>query len=838
MDRLLDTSARLVTARPWFTLAGIALLPAFFGFGMSRLAGQADDSAFLPEDSDVVVANETLADEFPDSAGLANVTLIFRGDVLTPAGLDQVDRAVTAAATEPSVAERLALTNAVSSPSAILSEVLGTDDLASVSQEAIDGAVQRVRTDPGLEEVRAGFESLVREDGAGQMVARATLKLRALGEPEALEAAELAARDAAEAVVGPLAVTALSAATSNEETDDAMASSMTILMFVALVVIAILLYAFMRSVTDLVLAVLGLGLAIVWALGAQGWLGPDALGLIGPPNRITTMVPIILIGLCVDYAIQTIGHYREEREHGQPIRVSARLGLRRVLLPLGLAAGTTVVSFFTNLASPIPANADFGVAAGVGVGAGLLVMLMLVPAATVLIDERRERKGSLKPPRPLAGAIPGAGKAIEATGEAVARRPFFFLAAIVVVTVVLGAAARNLDTEFSSRDFLPSDGDTIEDLDTLDAAFGGQTEVVNVLVEAELTETRTLLNIVDFSEALEDPLRRPDGVATGIRSSLGLLFTDWTTDDGTPGDNFDAELVSLAEAADAGIRTDPVQVEAILDRLAELDPLGFDQVAVVNQNGIDAIVIQFEALTGQQDRTEEMVRDLDGLWFGDRDQLTATSGEITGLEVTSAMIDSQTESIVITMAAALIVLGIFFGLTEGRPSLAVIAVGPIVLVLVWVLGTMALLGIPYNVVTALITALSIGIGVDYTIHVIHRFTEEHKLRTDIVETTRITLSTTGSALLGSALTTTLGFAVLMFSPLAPFQQFGLVTAITITYALLASIVVVPPAMVVWAAYQDWRRKPAAGSCWARRKPPWRVLETASTASTGRSSVLL
>ena len=45
---------------------------------------------------------------------------------------------------------------------------------------------------------------------------------------------------------------------------------------------------------------------------------------------------------------------------------------------------------------------------------------------------------------------------------------------------------------------------------------------------------------------------------------------------------------------------------------------------------------------------------------------------------------------------------------------------------------------------------------------------------------------------------------LMFSSPTPFQQFGIVTAITIAYALIAAVVVVPPAMILWAAYQDYR----------------------------------
>lgn len=216
-----------------------------------------------------------------------------------------------------------------------------------------------------------------------------------------------------------------------------------------------------------------------------------------------------------------------------------------------------------------------------------------------------------------------------------------------------------------------------------------------------------------------------------------------------------------------------------------------------------------------------MVEDIEGLWYGDRDQITATSGDIVSLEVTDAMTDSQTGAIVITVVAALIVLMLFFWATEFKPMLAVIAVFPIVLVLLWVLGTMTLLGIPYNVVTALITALSIGIGVDYTIHVIHRFTEELAHHDSVETATTATLQTTGSALLGSALTTALGFGVLLFSPLTPFQQFGLVTGITILFALIVAVAVVPPLMVVWAAYHAWRRRatPDAGLGAGRRERP-------------------
>ena len=145
--------------------------------------------------------------------------------------------------------------------------------------------------------------------------------------------------------------------------------------------------------------------------------------------------------------------------------------------------------------------------------------------------------------------------------------------------------------------------------------------------------------------------------------------------------------------------------------------------------------------------------------------------------------------------------------------LGVIAVGPIVLVLIWVLGTMALLGIPYTAITSIITALSIGIGVDYTIHVIHRHREEFSRLRNPEQAAIRTLATTGSALLGSALTTALGFGVLVFSPVEGFQQFGITAAITIAYSLLVAILVVPPAMTVWGAYENMRLRSTVQRMW-------------------------
>ena len=123
---------------------------------------------------------------------------------------------------------------------------------------------------------------------------------------------------------------------------------------------------------------------------------------------------------------------------------------------------------------------------------------------------------------------------------------------MVAVTVGFGYAASGITTDFTIRDVLPRDGDLIENLNSLDAAVGGSTEVVSVLVRAEVTETRTLHNLFYMTEAFEDDLSRPPAADGAMEASLPLLVLDWTTDDGTPGDRYDPELDRLSRRRQRG----------------------------------------------------------------------------------------------------------------------------------------------------------------------------------------------------------------------------------------------------------------------------------------------
>ena len=795
MDKILSGFSWLVTVRPWLTLLALLVVTVVLGIGTSLRAPPQETAEALPKGSSITKALTAIEESFGESGEVRVVTLLFRGDALTPDGLSQMSGLLGQIAGDPQVADMLSPVDPIFGPSMLVQAILQVPNFDSVSQAQIDGVL-------GAPQISALLDATTGVDEDGTKVAIASIQLQNTDD-DTVKDIERRINDLSIASEGPLAVSSVSFAVIEDEYIEGTETGVAPLIGLALLLIALLILLFMRTIWDLVLTLVGLFVSIIWITGAEGWLGPNGLGIIGAPNPLSSMVPIIIIGLTVDYAIQAVSHYREQRVAGEPVEVAVRVGLRNVTLPLVLAAVTTIVSLLAGLFSPIDMVGDFGIIGGIGVGLALVVMLTLLPAGRTILDRRREASGKLKPPRPISAALPGVERLATWLGSSVTRRPAPYIIVVVAITVGLGYAATGLDSEYSIRDLLPRGGTVLTDLNTLDTAVGGSTEMASVIVQAEATQTRTLLNVREFEHAFDNPSRRPSAAAGPVLASYELLIRDWTTDSGEPGDKYDAEIARRFQEASAGIEIDQAEMQGILDAIEAKDP-ALSRILVNNPDGIDALLLQFPAYTGNPAATKHLQDEIEARWFGEDDTITVTSEAVISFAVTDAIRDTQTESIGATVAVAIGVLGIFFWVTVRQPALALIAVGPTVLVMISVLGTMALLGIPYTLVTSIITALSIGIGVDYTIHVIHRYREEYAHVRDPQTAAVRTLATTGSALLGSALTTALGLGVLIASPMLALQQFGITAAITIAYSLIVSILVVPPAMTVWGAYQNMR----------------------------------
>ncbi|UCC94005.1 MAG: MMPL family transporter, partial [Thermoplasmata archaeon] len=164
-----------------------------------------------------------------------------------------------------------------------------------------------------------------------------------------------------------------------------------------------------------------------------------------------------------------------------------------------------------------------------------------------------------------------------------------------------------------------------------------------------------------------------------------------------------------------------------------------------------------------------------------------TYNPFTREEQFSALTDSMAKSVFISIALCLLVMVLLFRSLK----MGIVSIVPMVLVVAWLYGVMELTGHYLNSVTVTIAAISIGVGVDYAIHVTHRFREEYEKHKEYEKAMSMTLASTGNALAFSAGSTFVGFLIIGLSPMTMFSKFGYLTAMMIGMAFIAAVVVLP-----------------------------------------------
>ena len=143
-----------------------------------------------------------------------------------------------------------------------------------------------------------------------------------------------------------------------------------------------------------------------------------------------------------------------------------------------------------------------------------------------------------------------------------------------------------------------------------------------------------------------------------------------------------------------------------------------------------------------------------------------------------------------TLIALMVSAFVLIALTR-RLWPAVVVILPVGVAATWVTGAMAIIGIDWNVLTIMVTALAIGLGIDYGIHIWKRFDMLSTSGDSAEEVVRKVLNTTGSALIWSAATTVLGFAALLFSPMPVVREFGIIVGLAALSALVACLTLLP-----------------------------------------------
>ena len=160
------------------------------------------------------------------------------------------------------------------------------------------------------------------------------------------------------------------------------------------------------------------------------------------------------------------------------------------------------------------------------------------------------------------------------------------------------------------------------------------------------------------------------------------------------------------------------------------------------------------------------------------------------------LLQSLFKSQILTLGAVMLGISIMFFVLFRNLTLAVIGVVPNFIAAFFILGIIGMLGIPLDMMTITIAAITIGIAVDNSIHYIYRFKEEFKKLKNYNKTVDKCHNTVGIAILNTSITIVFGFSILVLSNFIPTIYFGVFTGIAMLLALISVLTLLPKLLLV------------------------------------------
>lgn len=611
-------------------------------------------------------------------------------------------------------------------------------------------------------------------------------------------------------------------------------------------VIIVLLYASLRRWSDVAIVSMALGGALLWMQGMIGhasslfgWLGYDIISR----SQFSNLLPILVLALGIDDSLHALHRYKEERNLGKDATEAGKITVNRVGRAIMLTSLTTMAAFAANLFSDVAALRSFGVEAALGVLAAFLLTGIWAPLVRVSFDEWMEGKGKNTTPEVSRKFIKKEMLQKIAVTSGTGKRPIIIASICLILTLPAAWGMMQLEGDFAVDDFLDDESDFALGVGVVTERFSDEGEPAMLLIEGDVADPGVFKAIDEFrqnanlkTEGVEDKMTRtPDGsvdilaidefVIAASASLIGNPEPFWNRGYNESGcdtsgvlnapdlDDRDCIIFLYGVLSLDGIPGTEVPsslVDLYIAPSEEIDPERVWLSVDGNEIFYDKMIIRFGITSPENFPTmgpglEEIKRDLDpmfnlssGTWEEEgsvEDDKPLTWVMLTGKPITRFVASDRMQS---EMQSSLFLGSLFvlITLSIGFRSVkqALISLTPILLVVIWLYGLIYALGYSLNIVTVTIATISLGVGIDYCIHVTERYREEREKGRDHRQSLNGVGGACALALVGSAISDIAGFSIIATSSMGLFNTFGLFSAMMILLSLIASMVLTTAAL--------------------------------------------
>ena len=502
----------------------------------------------------------------------------------------------------------------------------------------------------------------------------------------------------------------------------------------------------------------------------------------------------ILLIITISLIIHLIVRYQDlnQSKPGQDQKQLVRQTVGFMVMPCFYTSITTIVAFCSLLVSGIRPVIDFGWTMTIGISLAFVLNFTFFPAALVLLSPEISRSGKDKT-RVFTLAI----------AAFIKRHQKIILCGSFLLAVVSMIGISKLEVENRFIDHFKSNTEIYKGMQVIDRKLGGTTPLnivmnpdqkyFDYIKEVEQNKEEDFddpfadegdsvemnfwfnSNMLDRVEKIHDYLESlPEVGKVQSISTLVKVFTQ--LDKGRKPDDYDLALIRK------------LMPENVKDSL--VNPYLSEDA---NQIHINMRLIESNPNLRRSDLIEKIRKHLvEELKFAPE------TIQFTGMVVLyNNMLQSLYRSQILTIGVVVFAIMVMFMILFRSFSLALIGIIPNLLAAGTVLSLMGWLGIPLDMMTITIAAITVGIAVDNTIHYIHRFQKEFKVDQNYLETMDRCHGSIGKAMYYTSVTITLGFSILALSEFMPTIYFGLLTGAAMVIALLGALALLPLLIVLF-----------------------------------------
>lgn len=544
-------------------------------------------------------------------------------------------------------------------------------------------------------------------------------------------------------------------------TGDTMKQDLGRLLPIGLIIMLIFLFFCFKQLRGVLLPFIVVVMSILFSMGLIPILGWDF-------TVLTILLPIMLIAVANDYGIHMVAKYQEENiaENKYSNKELAKLMFQSLGIPLVLTGITTMVGMLCLITNILIPAGQLGILTAAGIIYALLLSLFFIPALTSLMRTAKPVFSEKKKKSVL-------DRILVYFSNLVTSQPKTIIAASVIFTILTGTGISSIIIDTDAVKFFPGDHPVTLSSNVVNENLGGYYPIAIVL-KGDIKHPDILNKLDKYEKQIAEipEIGTTMSVARVVRQMSRVLNEKHEPFyDKIPGTrNAVAQYFELYNMSG-----DPDDFEKMVDFNYEHAVINA-RINVTSTPILKMVVNRIRELTKN---------DPDVYIVGGISEVFADGS--------AQVVDDQTSSLVYAFTLVTILMVILFRSFFG----GITTIIPLILSVVILFGLMGMMGIELNIITALLSSIMIGVGIDYTIHFLWRFKEERANGLSHTESARKTLQTTGRGIIFNALSVIIGFSTHFVSGFVPVQFFGFLVVVSIFSCLVGSLIVIPAFCIVF-----------------------------------------